>query len=42
LGGHPFLLVGFVATQYPPADRGAAMAAYQKSLDSLGYPDYST
>ena len=42
LGGHPFLLVGFVATQYPPAERGAAMAAYQKSLDGLGYPDYST
>jgi hypothetical protein len=42
LGGHPFLLVGFVATQFPPAERGAAMAAYQQSLTELGYPDYST
>lgn len=42
LGGHPFLLVGFVATQSPPAERGTAMAAYQHSLVKLGYPDYST
>jgi hypothetical protein len=42
LGGHPFLLVGFVATQSPPPERGAATAAYQESLAGLGYPDYST
>jgi hypothetical protein len=42
LGGHPFLLVGFVATQSPPPERGAATAAYQQSLGRLGYPDYST
>jgi hypothetical protein len=42
LGGHPFLLVGFVATQSPPAERGKAMARYQQSLVNLGYPDYST
>lgn len=42
MGGHPFLLVGFVATQSPPAERGKAMAAYQQSLTDLGYPDYST
>jgi hypothetical protein len=42
MGGHPFLLVGFVATQSPPAERATAMAAYQQSLVKLGYPDYST
>jgi hypothetical protein len=42
LGAHPFLLVGFVATQSPPPQRAAATAAYQKSLADLGYPDYST
>lgn len=42
LGGHPFLLVGFVASQSPPAERGKAMDAYQRSLVNLGYPDYST
>jgi hypothetical protein len=42
LGGHPFLLVGFVATQSPPSERASAMAAYQQSLVKLGYPDYST
>lgn len=42
LGAHPFLLVGFVATQSPPAERGSAMAAYQQSLADLGYPDFST
>ena len=42
LGGHPFLLVGFVATQSPPAERQMAMVRYQQSLVELGYPDYST
>lgn len=42
MGGHPFLMVGFVASQSPPAERGKAMAAYQQSLVELGYPDYST
>jgi hypothetical protein len=42
IGGHPFLLIGFVATQSPPPERGAATAAYQQSLAGLGYPDYST
>ncbi|MGA2393849.1 MAG: hypothetical protein ABSH03_10950 [Candidatus Lustribacter sp.] len=42
MGAHPFLMVGFVATQSPPAERGKAMAAYQQSLAELGYPDYST
>lgn len=42
MGAHPFLMVGFVATQAPPAERGKAMAAYQQSLVDLGYPDYST
>jgi hypothetical protein len=42
LGAHPFLLVGFVPTQCPPAERGAAMKTYQQSLAGLGYPDYST
>lgn len=42
MGAHPFLMVGFVATQSPPPERGKAMTAYQRSLAELGYPDYST
>jgi hypothetical protein len=42
LGAHPFLLVGFVPTQCPPAERAVAMKTYQQSLTGLGYPDYST
>jgi hypothetical protein len=42
MGAHPFLIVGFVATLSPPAERGKAMVAYQQSLVELGYPDYGT
>jgi hypothetical protein len=42
LGGHPFLLVGFVVSQAPPAERASAADKYQATLVKLGYPDYST
>lgn len=42
MGGHPFLLVTFIGSISAPEERAARMAAYQRSLAALGYPDYGT
>jgi hypothetical protein len=42
MGAHPFLLVTFIGSITQPDERHARMAAYQRSLADLGYPDYST
>ena len=40
-GAHPFLLNGFARRAWP-GDRVALREQYGKSLEALGYPDFST